>query len=257
VSLKRPPQRTKHTPRISLTRAISKLGFCSRTKAQGYILEGRVRVNGSFSRDSENRVDLNLDRIEIDDLPISHGEKVYLMLNKPRGLVVTTSDEKGRDTVYACLRQEKLPWLAPVGRLDKASEGLLLFTNDTRWAAKILDPETHLEKTYHIQVNKFADEELIVQMMKGVTTEEGDFLAVKKARVLRRGSRNCWLEIILDEGKNRHLRRLLTALGMEVLRLVRVAIGPLTLGELPKGTYRALTKEEIDQLNSFPKRPNP
>jgi 23S rRNA pseudouridine2605 synthase len=241
-------------PKVSLARAISKQGFCSRTKAQSLILEGRVRVNGSISRDPERRVDFDLDRIEMDDLPISSKKKIYILLNKPRGLVVTTSDEQGRATVYSCFRAEKFPWIAPVGRLDKASEGLLLFTNDTRWAARILDPETHLEKVYHVQINQLAKEDLIRQIREGTTTADGDFLSAREAKILRRGARNCWLEIILDEGKNRHIRRLLAAHGVDVLRLVRVAIGPLILGKLAKGAYQHLTKEEVEGLFSFPRK---
>ena len=116
------------------------------------------------------------------------------------------------------------------GALDQASEGLLLFTNDNAWAARITAPETHLDKTYHVQINALADESLARRMVEGVRTAEGDFLAAKRARLLRQGTRNSWLEIVLDEGKNRHLRRLLAALGFEVLRLMRIAIGPLELG---------------------------
>ena len=170
------------------------------------------------------------------------------MLNKPRGLVTTASDEKGRETVYSCLRKEKFPWLAPVGRLDKASEGLLLFTNDSRWGANILDPQSHLEKSYHVQIDRVADENLIRQITRGVKTEDGDFLSVKRAKILRRGVRTCWLEIILDEGKNRHIRRLFSALEIKVLRLMRVAIGLLQLGTLNKGAYRRLAKHEIESM---------
>jgi 23S rRNA pseudouridine2605 synthase len=105
---------------------------------------------------------MNLDRLEVDRRIISAAGKIYLMLNKPCGLVVTSSDEKGRETVYDCLLGEKFPWLAPMGRLDKASEGLLLLTNDNRWAADILDPQTHVEKTYHVQIDRIADENLIL-----------------------------------------------------------------------------------------------
>ena len=101
-------------------------------------------------------MDMNLDRLEVDGRPVSAAEKIYIMLNKPQGLVVTSSDEKGRETVYDCLAGGNFPWLAPVGRLDKASEGLLLFTNDNRWAAAILDPQTHLEKIYHVQIDRIA-----------------------------------------------------------------------------------------------------
>ena len=147
---------------MSLPRALSKIGYCSRTKVLTLIRDGRVRVNGTVVRNSETRVDMNLDRLEVEGRPISAAGKIYIMLNKPRGLVVTSSDEKGRETIYGCLRSGKFPWLAPVGRLDKASEGLLLLTNDNRWAAEILDPQAHLEKTYHAQIDRVADGNLIL-----------------------------------------------------------------------------------------------
>lgn len=229
-------------PKVSLARALSKLGHCSRTQAQVLVAAGRVRVNGRAQTDAALRVDLEHDRIEVDGRRLISTARVYLMLNKPRGLVTTASDEEGRATVYACL-PEDLPYLSPVGRLDKASEGLLLFTNDTRWADRLLSPETHIDRVYHVQVEGPADEALIKRMGEGITDGK-DFLAAKRASVLRRGSRNTWLEIVLDEGKNRHIRRLLTALGVNVLRLMRVAIGPLTLGDLAKGESRRLTDEE-------------
>ncbi len=235
--------------KVSLARALSKMGYCSRTKAQPLIEGGHVRVNGLPFRDGEARVDLGRDQIEVDGRPLTSAKRIYLMLNKPRGLVTTASDERGRKTVYDCLAKAGLPWLSPVGRLDKASEGLLLFTNDTRWAEKVLAPETHLEKTYHVQVNRLVDGDLRQQMINGVTTEEGDLLKAKRLSLLRRGSRHCWLEIILDEGKNRHIRRLLSALGVNVLRLVRVAIGPVQLGDLTKGEYRLLTEKELKVFN--------
>jgi len=203
-----------------------------------------VRVNGIVCREPRAPVDLDRDRIQVDGCRIDLAEKIYLILNKPRGLVTTVADEKGRGTVYHCLAEGDLPWLAPVGRLDKASEGLLLLTNDTKWAARILAPETHLEKTYHVQVDCLTDTSLRERLIDGVFTDRGDFLAAKGVRVLRQGKRNSWIEVVLDEGKNRHIRRLMEALGVKVLRLVRVAIGPLRLGKLAKGEYRHLTDEE-------------
>lgn len=235
-------------PKVSLARALSKLGYCSRTQEQALIKAGRVGVNGTLHCGEEICVDLERDRIEVDGQPVTSKNKIYLMLNKPRRMVTTRSDERERETVYDCLKKSELPWLAPVGRLDKASEGLLLFTNDTRWAAGILSPEIHLDKTYHVQVDRLVDKELLQQMMKGIKTEEGDLLRAKHMTLLRQGSRNSWLEVVLDEGKNRHIRRLLSALGMNVLRLIRVAIGPLKLGNLGKGAFRHLTSEEKDSL---------
>ena len=126
------------------------------------------------------------------------------------------------------------PWVAPVGRLDKASEGLLLLTNDSEWGARITAPETHLDKTYHVQLGTVADEEFIQALVQGVKTKDGEVLRAKLARRLRSGQKNCWLEIVLDEGKNRQIRRMMEAMGVEVLRLVRVAIGPLQLGDLAR-----------------------
>jgi len=211
-----------------LARALSKLGYCSRSQAQQLVRAGRVQVNGTVKRDPEAPVFLGRDRIEVDGAPVRPAAKVYMMLNKPRGLVTTAADEKGRATVYSRLK-EGLPWLAPVGRLDKASEGLLLFTNDSEWAAKVLAPETHLLKTYHVQVTGVRELELAEALTKGVRVSSGDFLRVKEARILRQGNRNTWLAIVLEEGKNRHIRRMLEQLGVEVLRLVRVAIGPVTV----------------------------
>ncbi|MCX5916228.1 MAG: pseudouridine synthase [Deltaproteobacteria bacterium] len=237
------------TPKVSLARALSKLGYCSRTRAMELIGAGRVRVNGRGERDGARRVDPAKDRIEVEGRVVTPSEKVYLMLNKPRGLVTSAADEKGRATVYEGLKDCGFPWLVPVGRLDKASEGLLLFTNDTRWAARIMAPQTHLDKTYHVQVDRVADEGFLKKMTEGVEAEEGDFLQARKASLLRKGKRNCWLEVVLQEGKNRHLRRLLSALGVNVLRLVRVAIGPLQLGALGKGEVRLLTGMEKECLS--------
>jgi len=194
-------------------------------------------------RDPETPVHPGKDRIEIDGQRIAASEKIYLALHKPRGIVTTASDEKGRDTVYSLLSAD-LPWVAPVGRLDKASEGLLLLTNDSEWAARVTAPETHLDKTYHVQMGRIADAALLEALKNGIRTEEGETLRVKAASLLRQGERNSWLEILLDEGRNRHIRRMLEALGIEVLRLIRVAVGPLALGDLPKAAVRRVTADE-------------
>jgi 23S rRNA pseudouridine2605 synthase len=229
--------------KVGLARALSKLGYCSRAQAAELIRAGKVRVNGEVRRDPETPVHIAKDRIEVDGQQLKAAAKIYLVLNKPRGIVTTASDEKGRDTVYSLLGED-LPWVAPVGRLDKASEGLLLLTNDSEWAARVTAPETHLDKTYHVQIGKIADETLLETLKAGIRTKEGETLKVKRASLLRQGERNSWLEIILDEGKNRHIRRMLESLDIEVLRLVRVATGPLALGELAKGGVRALSGEE-------------
>jgi 23S rRNA pseudouridine2605 synthase len=226
-----------------LARVLSKLGYCSRAQGSELIRAGKVRVNGAVRRDPEAPVRFGKDRIEVDGQQLKAAAKLYLVMNKPRGIVTTASDEKGRDTVYSLLGEE-LPWVAPVGRLDRASEGLLLLTNDSEWAARVTAPETHLDKTYHVQIGKIADEMLLETLKAGIRTKEGETLNVKRASLLRHGERNSWLEIILDEGKNRHIRRMLETLDIEVLRLIRVAIGLLALGELAKGGVRELAGEE-------------
>lgn len=231
-----------------MARALSKLGYCSRSQAAELIRAGRVKLNGAVRRDQETPTHPGEDRIEVDGATLAAGAKTYVLLNKPRGVVTTASDEKGRETVYACL-PKNLPWIAPVGRLDRASEGLLLLTNDSEWAARITSPETHLDKTYHVQISTIADEILLDAVRSGIRTGASDFLRVKQARVLRQGGRNSWLEIVLDEGKNRHIRRLVEHLNVEVLRLVRVSIGPLALGNLPKGATRKLSTEEKQSLD--------
>jgi 23S rRNA pseudouridine2605 synthase len=238
----------KDIRQVGLARALSKLGYCSRSQAAELICAGRVQLNGTTRRNAETPVHLHRDRIAVDGRDVLAARKIYLMLNKPRGVVTTASDEKGRDTVYSCL-DEALPWVGPVGRLDKASEGLLLLTNDSEWASRLSDPNTHLDKTYHVQVGVLADETLASALVKGVRTGPQEILRAKGGRVLRTGERNAWLEIVLDEGKNRQIRRMLEGLKIEVLRLIRIAVGPLRLGNIAKGEYRSLRTEEKRALD--------
>jgi 23S rRNA pseudouridine2605 synthase len=194
-------------------------------------------------------VQANRQRVAVDGQAVQPVGKVYVAMNKPRGLIVSAADEHGRDTIYSSLAAAGFPWLGPVGRLDKASEGLLLLSNDTTWAAGITDPQTHLDKTYHVQVSGQPDAETLLAMQEGIA-DAGDLLKAKRAVLLRAGEKNAWLEVVLDEGRNRHIRRLLAALGFDVLRLIRVAIGPLALGELAKGQWRRLSSDEVVALDT-------
>jgi len=236
---------------IGLARALSKLGHCSRSRAAALIRAGHVSLNGKIRRDPEAPVSGKHDRIVVDGKHVEPQAKIYVMMNKPRGVVTTAADEKGRETVCDIMNVpgEAFPWLAPVGRLDKASEGLLLLTNDSEWGARITAPETHLDKTYHVQIGAVVDEEFLQSLVQGMKTKDGEVLRAKQARRLRAGQKNCWLEIFLDEGKNRQIRRMVEAMDAEVLHLIRVAIGPLQLGDLAKGRHRLLTVDEKRRLD--------
>ena len=226
-----------------LARAVSKMGYCSRSAAQKLVEQGLVSVNGRVVTAPGASFDAGKDVISIKGQVIREAQKVYLMMNKPRGIVTTASDEQGRETIY-CLLPENRRWVAPVGRLDKASEGLLFLTNDSAWASRVLSPETHLNKTYQVQLAAKAEDGLLRRLMAGVSTPEGDFLKVKSAKIVRHGEKTSWVEIVLDEGKNRHIRRMFAALGIEVRRLIRIAIGPVKLGDLPKRAVRELSWQE-------------
>jgi 23S rRNA pseudouridine2605 synthase len=249
-----PPTRagneTSAAPRgtVSVVRALSKLGVCSRSQAEQAVRDGRVRVNGRRVTDSGTRVVPESDAISLDDTVAHAAERTYVMLNKPRGLVTTRSDPRGRATVYDALTDVSLPFLGPVGRLDQASEGLLLFSNDTQWAHAISSPDAVVRKTYHVQIDRVPDDALLAALRHGVTDATGDTLTAVRVDTLRAGERHGWLLIELDEGKNRQIRRMLEAHGVQVLRLVRVAVGALELGSLAKGAWRHLTPDEVARL---------
>ena len=212
-------------------------------------MAGRVRLDGQLVRDPEAPTTA-ASRIEVDQQLLHRASPVYIMLNKPRGLVTTAADEHQRGTVYECLSDSGLPWLAPVGRLDQASEGLLLFTNDSEWAAGLLDPARHVTKTYHVQVEGIPSAAICAQLIEGVPARDGEFLNASNVSLLRQGERNAWLEIKLTGGKNRQLRRMLEAVEHPVLRLVRTAVGDLSLGSLAKGAWRHLDAAEIMKLGA-------
>lgn len=240
-------------PRFGIARVLSKRGVCSRTQAAEWVRAGRVSVGGRVVRDPEFPTAPDCDDIAIDGNAIAATAPVHLMLNKPRGLVTTASDERGRDTVYRCFdgattsNGAPLPWIAPVGRLDKASEGLLLFANDPQWAARITDPQSGPAKTYRVQIDRIPDADLLTALCSGID-DAGERLSAVSATLLRAGEKNAWVEIVLDEGRNRQIRRLLEAFDIATLRLIRVAIGGLALGDLPKGQWRALTEEDLQRI---------
>src|SRR3569832_1790449 len=162
--------------RVGVARALSKLGVASRTVAAAWVRAGRVSLNGRPVCDPEQPMVIGRDELRIDGVAVQAREKCYLMLNKPRGLVPPRHDEQGRDTVYSCLPAGLPNWLAPVGRHDKASEGLLLFTNDSVWASRLLDPASHLPMSYHVLFYRLSDETLLARLCGEVHTSDGETL---------------------------------------------------------------------------------
>jgi 23S rRNA pseudouridine2605 synthase len=233
--------------RISLARALSKLGHSSRSRARPLIEGGHVTVNGEKVRDPEARIDIERDHVVVDGVAVEQEKYVYIVMHKPAGVVTTASDELGRRTVFDVLAEADLPRLGAVGRLDMESEGLLLFTNDTRWANRIASPEGHIEKTYHVQIDRVPDVRLLEALKRGID-DRGERLKVKRVETLELSDDGAWLEIVLDEGKNRHIRRMLGARDVGVMRLIRVQIGTLKLGKMKPGTYRELTSAEVESL---------
>jgi 23S rRNA pseudouridine2605 synthase len=235
-----------------VARVISKRGYCSRSQAEKLVREGHVILRGKPVRDPESPAYEN-DEILVDETPVTASEFVYFAMNKPRGIVTTASDEKGRKTVMDLFREQfakmypgkPMPHIAPVGRLDAASEGLLLFTNDTAWADRALTDASHL-KIYRVQVKGKPTADELTQMEKGFSVpprvfgESEEFMHAERAVLHSDGEKNCWLEITLSEGKNREIRRMLAHLGYEVMRLMRIQFDKYVLGDLKPGEIRAI-----------------
>lgn len=239
-------RRATGRPNVSLARALSKLGVCSRRQARAWVVAGRVAVNGRVLTNPEVRVDPDRERFAVDGRPVGAAAPRYLVLNKPAGLVVTRSDERGRPTVYTLLAPADRG-LFPVGRLDRASEGLLLFTNDTQWANALLAPASKVPKEYHVRLDAPIDDAALARLRAGVVLDDG---ARTQPALVERAPRapGVWLTVTLTEGKNRQVRRMVQAVGRCVQALIRVRIGSLALAELAPGRVRALTPEEVQAL---------
>ena len=242
-SRRRPPRPDK---RFGLARILSKRGFCSRTQAAEWIRAGRVSVDGRRVTDPEQGFPLDQEAIVVDGAVavVPRSQKV-LLLHKPRGYLVTRCDDRTRPTIYDLLPNGE--WLAPVGRLDQASSGLLLLSNDPAWAQELLDPASHMPKRYHVQLRPPLSYEELDYLAAGPELDGVRYRPMEIA-MLRCGGKTQWLEFVLREGKNRQIRRLLESLNREVLRLIRVAIGPVALGDVAVGQWRELTAAEISSL---------
>jgi len=241
----------KHTPRVPLERAFSKLGHASRGQARELILAGRVRVNGVLRKDPLFPVTPETAVLEVDGKRLDRQEWRALILHKPRSVVTTRSDEKGRPTVFSLLKDGG-QGLHAVGRLDFATTGLLILTNDTRLSSWLTDPENHVPRTYVVTVRGEITPEKLATLQKGVMNE-GEFLKPDAIELKKASGRESHLVVTLSEGKNREIRRLFLSTGNEVTRLKRIAFGGLELGELPVGAARELTREEIrDAFSGVP-----
>ena len=235
-----------------VARVISKRGYCSRSQAEKLVKEGRVTLRGKIVLNIDTPTYEN-DEILVDGKPVTASNFVYFAMNKPCGIVTTASDEKGRKTVMDLFREQfakmfpgkQMPHIAPVGRLDAASEGLLLFTNDTTWADTVLTDANHL-KIYRVQVAGKPTGAELSQMEKGfnvaprVFGEKEEFMHADRVTLHSEGEKNCWLEFTLSEGKNREIRRMLAHLGYEVMRLIRIQFDKFALNDIKPGEIKKI-----------------
>jgi 23S rRNA pseudouridine2605 synthase len=232
----------------TLDRVLSRAGVGSRTEARSWIAERRVRVNGQVALDPERWIDPRRDRVSLDGKPLEAKEKVHLLLYKPKGYLTTYRDPKGRKTVYDLL-PEDAPYVFPVGRLDLDTSGLLLMTNDSALAEALTNPEHEVPKTYLVKASILLDDAALEALRDGVELDDGPTRPARVTRV-RDGSRRTVFEITLTEGRNRQVRRMVEALGGKVLKLVRLRIGSISIGDLPIGKHRSLTPAELRSLGA-------
>jgi len=226
---------------------LSKAGLGSRVDARRWIHDGRVKVNGTLVRNPDHWIDLKRDRVRVDNRPLVARERVYVLLYKPTGYITSYKDPQGRPTVYDLIADVGT-FVSPVGRLDLDTSGLLLMTNDNRFAERVTNPDSHVPKTYLVKAStRFTDAQL-QQLAAGVDLADGPTRPADVKRV-RDSEKYTHFEIALTEGRNRQVRRMVEALGARVLKLVRVRIGPIAIGKLPIGKWRHLTPAEIKALS--------
>ena len=235
----------------TLERVLSKAGLGSRTVARGWIGAGRVSVNGKAMRDPDFWVDVKRDKVFFDGKPIQAPKKIYVLLYKPKGYLTTFKDPEGRPTVYDLI-PDLGTWVSPVGRLDLDSSGLLILTNDNAFAERMTNPEYKAPKTYQVKASTRIGEEQLQRLRAGVELDDGPTRPAMVRRI-RDSEKYSFLEITITEGRNRQVRRMLEAVDSKVLKLVRTAIGPLRIGDLPIGKYRLLTQMEVEQSRRWVK----
>lgn len=238
-----------------IQKVIAQCGYCSRRKAEELIAQHKVKVNGHPALIGQ-KVDPNRDVITVGDERLYFDrkrEQLYLMMYKPRGYITTTSDERGRRCVMDLL-PEMDTRVYPIGRLDVNSEGLLLFTSDGTFANDMMHPSRHVSKTYRVTVRQDVTDEIAAELAAGVYID-GRKTAPAEVRVLTKAEGRVVMEIVIREGRNRQVRKMCEAVGLEVARLKRTAIGPLRLGMLKPGEVRQLSKEELRAIRAAVKKP--
>lgn len=238
----------KKRPLKTLERVLSKAGVGSRTDARGWIAAGRVTVNGKISRDPDQWIDMERDRVRLDNRPLEARERLYVLLYKPTGYLTTYKDPGGRPTVYDLIAGVGT-FLSPVGRLDLDTSGLLLMTNDNQFAERVTNPDSHVPKTYLVEASAVLADEQLQRLRDGIELSDGPTRPAAVTR-LRDSARHTHFEITLTEGRNRQVRRMVEALGAHVLTLARVRIGSIAIGTLPIGAWRLLTPAEVASLKN-------
>ena len=233
-------------PLKTLERVLSKAGIGSRTDARAWIAEGRVKVNGRITRDPDQWIDMARDRVRFDNEPLEARARVYVLLYKPTGYLTTYKDPQGRPTVYELI-EDVGTFVSPVGRLDLDTSGLLLMTNDNQFAERVTNPESHVPKTYLVKASTLLTDEQLQQLRDGIELSDGPTRPASVKR-LRDSAKYTHFEITLTEGRNRQVRRMVEALDATVLKLVRIRIGPIAIGTLQIGKWRALTPTEVAAL---------
>lgn len=236
--------------RERIQKVLARAGIASRREAERMVMEGRVTVNGEVVRQLGFKVDPSKDYIKVDGKRIPDFEpKITLLLNKPRGYLSTVEDPKGRPTVMDLLKRVK--WrLYPVGRLDFDAEGLLLLSNEGDLVHRLSHPRFEVPRTYQVKVRGVPEERDLSRLKRGLQLEDGK-ARLQSYRLLLSREKNSWIEVVVTEGRNRLVKRMFSAIGHPVLKLKRVAFGPIRLGDLPIGHFRYLTPKEMERLRSI------
>lgn len=229
---------------MTLDRVLSRFGVASRTAAREAILAGRIKVNGRVVRDPDCWVSPKRDVFQLDGAGLKPARKVYALFYKPKGVLTSHGDPAGRKTVYDCLG-DLGRWVSPVGRLDKDTSGLLLLTNDTAFANFVTSPKSCVRKTYLVKVSGLLSDEILSKLRAGVEMKRGDRAEPLTVRRIEDRGKYTWLEVVLTEGKNREVRRMIEAVGYQVLKLVRTRVGLLALEGLEVGKWRELSPAEV------------